>query len=77
MIYIRITNQTNEIINEIDIKMFSIFKKNPLKKLNKQYEAKLEQAMHAQRNGDIKSYSMITAEADKIAVEIKVLEQST
>jgi hypothetical protein len=57
--------------------MFSIFKKNPLKKLNKKYEAKLEQAMHAQRNGDIKSYSMITAEADKIAVEIKVLEQST
>jgi len=77
LIYIRITNQTNEIINEIDIKMFSIFKKNPLKKLNKKYEAKLEQAMHAQRNGDIKSYSMITAEADKIAVEIKVLEQST
>ena len=43
--------------------MFSIFKADHIKKLNKTYEAKLEQAMHAQRNGDIKSYSMITAEA--------------
>ncbi|TWX65201.1 Lacal_2735 family protein [Colwellia demingiae] len=57
--------------------MFSIFKKDPVKKLNKLYEAKLEQAMHAQRNGDIKSYSMITAEAEKIAIEIQALENST
>jgi hypothetical protein len=56
--------------------MFSIFKKDPVKKLNKLYEAKLEEAMHAQRNGDIKSYSMITAEAEIIAVEIKELEKS-
>jgi hypothetical protein len=56
--------------------MFSIFKSDPLKKLNKRYEAKLEQAMHAQRNGDIKGYAMITAEAEKIAVEIEALETS-
>lgn len=56
--------------------MFSIFKKNPIKKLNLLYEAKLEQAMYAQRNGDIKSYSMITAEADKIAIQIQELECS-
>ena len=54
--------------------MFSIFKKDPIKKLNKAYEAKLEQAMHAQRNGDIKSYSMITVEAEKIANQIQELE---
>ncbi|ARD42923.1 DUF6435 family protein [Colwellia sp. PAMC 21821] len=54
--------------------MFSIFKSDPLKKLNKRYEAKLELAMHAQRNGDIKGYAMITAEAEEIAVEIKALE---
>lgn len=57
--------------------MFSIFKADPIKKLNKTYEAKLEQAMHAQRNGDIKSYSMITAEAELIAKEIQELENST
>jgi len=56
--------------------MFSIFKTDPIKKLNKAYEAKLEQAMHAQRNGDIKSYAMITAEAELIANEIQALEKS-
>ena len=50
--------------------MFSIFKKDPIKKLDKLYEAKLEEAMHAQRRGDIKSYAMITAEADEIRVKI-------
>ncbi|PKG80861.1 hypothetical protein CXF85_22415 [Colwellia sp. 75C3] len=54
--------------------MFSIFKKDPVKKLNKRYEAKLEQAMQAQRNGDIRSYASITAEAEKIAIEIQALE---
>lgn len=56
--------------------MFSIFKKDPIKKLNKIYEAKLEQAMLAQRNGNIKAYAMITAEAEKIASEIKELEKA-
>ncbi|NRD72349.1 Lacal_2735 family protein [Shewanella sp. VB17] len=57
--------------------MFSLFKNDPIKKLEKLYAAKLEQAMHAQRNGDIKSYSMITAEAEKIEIQIIALEQST
>ncbi|WP_068547810.1 DUF6435 family protein [Thalassotalea crassostreae] len=57
--------------------MFSIFRSNPTKKLNKLYEAKLEQAMFTQRNGDIKSYSMLTAEAEEIADKIKTLEEST
>ena len=56
--------------------MFSFLKKDPIKKLNKRYEAKLEQAMHAQRNGDIKSYAMITAEAEKIQTEILELTSS-
>ena len=49
--------------------MFSIFKKDPIKKLDKLYENKLEEAMQAQRKGDIKSYSKITAEAEKIKVK--------
>jgi hypothetical protein len=56
--------------------MFSIFKKDPIKSLNKVYFQKLEQAMRAQRNGDIKSYSMITAEAEEIRVKIEALEAS-
>ncbi|MEW6994874.1 DUF6435 family protein [Colwelliaceae bacterium MEBiC 14330] len=56
--------------------MFSLFKKDPIKKLDKLYEAKLEAAMHAQRRGDIKSYAMITAEADEIRVKILKLQDA-
>tara|TARA_R110001583_G_scaffold22377_7_gene84033 strand:- start:35776 stop:35955 length:180 start_codon:yes stop_codon:yes gene_type:complete len=54
--------------------MFSFFKKDPIKSLNKLYFQKLKTAMHAQRNGDIRSYSMITSEAEDIRVKIEALE---
>lgn len=56
--------------------MFSIFKRDPVKKLNKAYEAKLEQAMQAQRKGDIRTYSMLTAEAELIENQIDELTNS-
>ncbi|MGJ8582413.1 MAG: DUF6435 family protein [Psychromonas sp.] len=56
--------------------MFSIFKKDPLKQLNKQLSAKLEQAMHAQRNGDIKTYSQLSYEAQEIDKQIVEIEES-
>lgn len=55
--------------------MFSFFKKDPLKELNKQYLQKLEEAMHAQRNGDIRTYSMLTSEAEEYLKQIEVLEK--
>lgn len=57
--------------------MFSFFKKDPLKELNKQYMQKLEKAMHAQRNGDIRSYSMLTSEAEDILRKIEALDKVT
>ncbi|MFT4731955.1 MAG: hypothetical protein ACI89W_000970 [Gammaproteobacteria bacterium] len=54
--------------------MFGLFKSNPTKKLRKNYDMKLEQAMHAQRKGDIKTYSMLTAEAESIWTEIETIE---
>ena len=54
--------------------MFSFLKKDPIKNLNKLYLQKLEKAMHAQRNGDIRSYSMITSEAEDIRIKIEALE---
>jgi uncharacterized lipoprotein len=54
--------------------MFSIFKSNPSKKLHKEYKLKLEQGMHAQRNGDMKSFAMISAEAEDIWQKIEKLE---
>lgn len=54
--------------------MLSLFKKDPVKKLRKSYMLKLEQAMTAQRNGDIRTYSAITQEAEIIHKEILKLE---
>ncbi len=54
--------------------MFSLFKSDPTKKLNKQHDIKLEQAMQAQRNGDIKKYSELTYEADQIHQKILAIE---
>lgn len=56
--------------------MFGLFKSDPTKKLRKQYDSKLEQAMLAQRKGDIKTYSMLTAEAEEIWKQIETLEKS-
>ncbi|WP_347177782.1 DUF6435 family protein [Pseudoalteromonas prydzensis] len=52
--------------------MFSFFKKDPLKQLNKQYSAKLEQAMISQRNGDIKGYSPL--KQSKYSIKLKSLK---
>lgn len=55
--------------------MFSFLKSDPSKKLNKLYDAKLEQAMQAQRNGDIRNYSQLTFEAEAINKQIEALEK--
>ncbi|WP_157631184.1 DUF6435 family protein [Vibrio pacinii] len=56
--------------------MFSIFKSNPAKKLKKRHSMILEQAMLAQRKGDIRSYSQLTAEAEEIFKQIKDINSS-
>ena len=55
--------------------MFGLFKSNPTKKLRKQYDIKLEQAMQAQRKGDIKTYSLLTADAEAIWKQIEAIEK--
>ena len=54
--------------------MFSFLKADPVKKLRKVYDQKSTDAMLAQRKGDIKTYSMLTAEAEKLWKEIEKLE---
>ncbi|EKO3557844.1 Lacal_2735 family protein [Vibrio metschnikovii] len=54
--------------------MFSIFKSDPTKKLRKQHTLKLENAMLAQRKGDIRTYSQLTFEADEMYQQIERLE---
>jgi len=56
--------------------MFSFLKADPAKKLRKTYDQKSTDAMLAQRKGDIKTYSMLTAEAEELWKEIERLEAS-
>lgn len=56
--------------------MFSFLRSDPVKKLNKLHERKLEEAMHAQRNGDIKGYSMLTYEADELHKQILKIQEN-
>jgi hypothetical protein len=57
--------------------MFSFLKANPAKKLEQRYAQKLEEAMQAQRNGDIRKYSELTEQADAIHKEIQALVTET
>lgn len=54
--------------------MFGLFKSDPTKKLRKAYDKKLEQAMHAQRNGDMRTYATLTSEAETLWKEIEALK---
>jgi hypothetical protein len=54
--------------------MFGFLKADPVKKIRKIYDQKSTDAMLAQRKGDIKTYSMLTAEAEELWKEIEKLE---
>lgn len=56
--------------------MFGFLKSDPIKKLRKQYDAKLTQAQQAQRSGDIKGFAELSAEADAIWKELQPLEKA-
>lgn len=55
--------------------MFKFLKSNPTARLRKEYERKLSTAMEAQRNGDIKTYSLLSEEAQAIYVRIQEAEK--
>ncbi|HDZ48035.1 hypothetical protein LCGC14_0149310 [marine sediment metagenome] len=54
--------------------MFGMFKRDPKKKLQQNYERKLQAAMEASRNGDMRANATLTEEAEAILAEIKRLE---
>ena len=54
--------------------MFGFLKSDPAKKLRKIYDQKSTDAMLAQRKGDNKTYSMLTAEAEKLWAELEQLK---
>lgn len=54
--------------------MFGIFKSHPIKKYQKEYQQLLQDAMQAQRGGDIRLYSELSEQADKLYKKIKTFE---
>ena len=56
--------------------MFGLFKKDPTRKMRKQYDKMLEEAMQIQRSGDIKGYAAKMAEAEALMQEIEALEKN-
>lgn len=48
----------------------ALFRRDPRKKLQKAYEQKLEAAMHAMRNGDIRKNAELVAEAEALKAEL-------
>lgn len=55
--------------------MFGIFKTDPIKKLRKEYDQKLEQAMLSQRNGNLRLFADLTQESEDIWKKIQDLEE--
>lgn len=55
--------------------MFDFLKSDPSKKLQKAYEQKLEQAMQAARNGDMRANATLTEEAEALREEIEQIKK--
>lgn len=57
--------------------MLGFLKGDPVKKLKKAYQAKLTEAMQAQRNGDIRRYSELTEEAEALLAQVQAAESAS
>lgn len=55
--------------------MLGFLKGDPKKKLQKAYNDKLAKALHAQRNGDLRTHSSLMEEAEALYAEIQALEK--
>jgi len=55
--------------------MFGLFKKDPIKKLEKEHAKLLEEAMNIQRSGDIKGYAAKMAEAEELEKKIAAMQE--
>lgn len=55
--------------------MFGLFKKDPIKKLEKEYNDKLVEARDVLRQGDVKANARLMAEAEKINDKITALKK--
>lgn len=53
--------------------MFGLFKKDPIKKLEKEYENLMSKAVEVQRSGDLRHYARLIEESEAIQDKIQAL----
>lgn len=56
--------------------MFGLFKKDPIKKLEKEYQRLMERARDVQRSGDLKAYAVLIEESEAIMDKIEALNKA-
>lgn len=56
--------------------VFGLFKKNPLEKWQKEQESLINEAFQAQRNGNIRLYSTLTAQAEELREKIEAAKSA-
>jgi len=54
--------------------MFGFFKKDPLKKLEKEYTDLMAKAMEIQRSGDLRHYARLIEESEILQAKIQALK---
>lgn len=52
-----------------------LFRRDPTRKLKKAYAQKMEAAMHAMRNGDVRQNALLVEEAEAILENIRRVEE--
>ena len=57
--------------------MFNWFKRDPETRIRNEYYTKLGEALFAQRNGKIREYSLLTAEAEALRLELEAMKNDT
>ena len=56
--------------------MFGLFKKDPVKKLEKEYEQLMSKARDVQRSGDLRAYAVMIEESENILKKIDELKNA-
>jgi len=56
--------------------MFGLFKKDPTKKLEKEYEQLMEKARNVQRSGDLRAYAVLIEESETILSKIEAIKNA-
>jgi hypothetical protein len=56
--------------------MFGLFKSNPTKKLQRQYETIVEKSINAQRKGDMRLFAELTSQSEQLLKQIETINKA-